>query len=244
MMILLIGGTGKSATPLVNLLLQANQPLLLTTRSGNIPAPFKGVRFDWLDSSTSTPPFKLDANIDRVFVDLAISRGVKRFVLLSVGMVEYCALRPSWFFENFFFQYNDRIKAKDEIISATGDGLLGYVLTEDIADVAFKALVDDVVEHTNPIIVGSELLSYNKIATTLTEVLGRENQHNRLTPAEFKQVCADKGMPEDYAQMMTMLDGFIAQGAEEKNYRRADIVGKRMLRAFFEANKDAWRAVD
>ncbi|KAJ7698630.1 hypothetical protein B0H17DRAFT_324738 [Mycena rosella] len=279
MTILLIGGTGKSATPLANLLLQANQPLLLTTRSGNVPAPFKGVRFDWLNPSTYTLPFELDANIDRVyliappilvsfppmkvFVDLAISRGVKRFVLLSAGMVEpggpamgkaheylstlkveYCALRPSWFFENFLFQYNERIKAKDEIVSATGDGLLGYVSTEDIADVAFKALVDDVVEHTNPIIVGPELLSYDKIAAMLTEVLRREIKHNRLTPAEFKQVCVDKGMPEDYAQMMTMLDGFIAQGAEEKNYRRADVVGKRTLRAFFEANKEAWRAVD
>jgi festuclavine dehydrogenase len=133
MTILLIGGTGKSATPLANLLLQANHPVVLTTRSGNVPAPFKGVRFDWLDSSTYKIPFKSYSDIDRIyliappvldmfppmksFIDLAVEKGVKRFVLMSAGMlelggpamgkvhqylstldVEYCAVRPSWFF--------------------------------------------------------------------------------------------------------------------------------------------------
>lgn len=65
--------------------------------------------------------------------------------------------------DNFVLQYADRIKAKNDIVSAAEDGLLGYVSTEDIADVAFKALVDDVIEHNNPIIVGPELVSYDQV---------------------------------------------------------------------------------
>jgi festuclavine dehydrogenase len=133
MTILLIGGTGKSATPLANLLLHANHPVVLTTRSGNVPTPFKGVQFDWLDSSTYNIPFESYGDIDRIYliappvvdmfppmkslIDLAVEKGVKRFVLMSAGMlelggpamgkvhqylstldVEYCAVRPSWFF--------------------------------------------------------------------------------------------------------------------------------------------------
>lgn len=69
------------------------------------------------------------------------------------------------FKDNFLIQYGDRIKAKSDIISAAGDGLLGYVSTEDIADVAFGALVDEVIQKNEYIIVGPELVSYDKAST-------------------------------------------------------------------------------
>ncbi|KAF7348539.1 NAD(P)-binding protein [Mycena venus] len=271
MTILLTGGTGKTASPLSKLLLQAKQPVVLATRSGKVPAPFSGVRFDWLDSSTYNIPFDAYSDIDRIyivappvmdmfppmkaFIDYAVERGVKRFVLLSAGVleiggpsmgkaheyldslkVEYCALRPSWFIENFTTQYADLIKTRNEIVSATGDGLLGYVSTEDIADVAFKALVEEKIDNNNPIIVGPELVSYDQIADMLTEILGRKITHTKLTEAEFKKVLIGRGMPEDYAQMMTILDSVhVARGGEEQLFRRADVVGKRTLRAFLEA---------
>jgi uncharacterized protein YbjT (DUF2867 family) len=133
MTILLTGGTGKTAIPLAKLLLQANQPVILANRSGKVPEPFRGTRFDWLDASTYSIPFEVDDKIDRVyiiappildmvppmkaFIDVAITKGVVRFVLLSSSMLEaggpamgqvhqylsalgvqYCVLRPSWFF--------------------------------------------------------------------------------------------------------------------------------------------------
>ncbi|KAJ7154761.1 hypothetical protein C8R46DRAFT_960870, partial [Mycena filopes] len=275
MTILLTGGTGKSAKPLAQLLLQANQPVVLANRSGKVPAPFQGVRFDWLDDSTYTIPFDAHTDIDRVylipphvldmfppmkaFIDVAVQKGVKRFVLMSGGLiekggvamgqvhqylhtlhVEYCVLRPSWFFDNFALQYVDRIKSHDDIVTAAGDGLIGYVSTEDIADVAFKALVDDVIEHDNPIIVGPELFSYDKIAEMLTEILGRKITHTRAAKEEFMQVWTARGMPEDYAQMMFTMEGIVAKGAEERLFHRADVVGKRTLRAFLEANREVW----
>ncbi|KAJ6532722.1 hypothetical protein DFH09DRAFT_1182058 [Mycena vulgaris] len=272
MTILLTGGTGKSATPLAKLLLQANHPVILATRSGKVPAPFKGARFDWFDAATYPLLFEMDPSITRIyliapgnldiftpmkaFIDFAVTKGVKRFVLMSgIAMgkvhqylstlnVEYFVLRPSWFFDNFLLQYGDRIRTKSEIVSAAGDELVGYVSTEDIAEVAFKALVDDVVENTESIIVGPELLSYDKIAGILTEILGREIKHTRLTEADFEQALIRRGLREDYAQMLAALDTLISQGSEEKVYSAANVIGKRTIRAFFEANKDVWRAAD
>ncbi|KAJ7140512.1 hypothetical protein C8R43DRAFT_1071741 [Mycena crocata] len=278
MTILLIGGTGKSATPLAKLLLRANIPVILTTRSGNVPAPFKGVRFDWLDASTYENPFAAATDIDRVylipppvadmfppmkvFIDFAIHKGVKRFVLMSAGMieaggllmgkvheylqslgVEYCALRPSWFFDNLLLHYSDYIR-KNEIANAAGSGLIGWISTDDIADVAFKALTDPVIEHSNPIMVGPELFSYAQIAELFSEVLGREIKHRNLTVDEYTQVMVQRGMPEDYAAIMSAADGLIAEGSEERLFNRADFVGKRMLRQFVEEHKEAkeWRA--
>lgn len=139
MTILLTGGTGKTGGPLARLLQNANQPFLIATRSPEkLPEAYrgKGVKFDWHDPSTHENPFKADAKIDRVYlvgveaadtltpmkpwIDLAISKGVKRIVLLSatvipyggVGVgtvhkyiadsgIDYCVLRPSWFFGMF-----------------------------------------------------------------------------------------------------------------------------------------------
>ncbi|KAJ7197686.1 hypothetical protein C8J57DRAFT_1637159 [Mycena rebaudengoi] len=279
MTILITGATGKSAAPLARLLLQANKSVVLATRSGQVPAPFRGAAFDWLDASTYNNPFEVDPEIDRAyliapltldplppmkaFIDFAIEKGVKRFVFMSAGLiekggpekgqvhqylaslkVEYCALRPTWFFENFLTYFADGIKSNDEIMSAAEDGLIGYVSTEDIAEVAFKALVDEVIQNDNPTIVGPELVSYDQMASMLSEVLGRKIKHTRLSEAEYKVVLIQRGLPENYAKIMSEADGFIAKGAAEQLFRRADIHGKRIIREFFEANKDSWQTMN
>ncbi|KAJ7255297.1 hypothetical protein C8J57DRAFT_1437138 [Mycena rebaudengoi] len=262
MTILLTGGTGKTAIPLAKLLLQANQPVILANRSGKVPEPFRGTRFDWLDASTYSIPFEVDDKIDRVyiiaplildmvppmkaFIDVAITKGVVRFVLLSSSMLEaggpamgqvhqyLSALGVQYY--NFLIQYGDRIKAKSDIVSAAGDGLLGYVSTEDIADVAFGALVDEVIQKNEYIIVGPELVSYDKIAGMLSEILGRKITHTRLTEEQYMRVMMERGIPEDYARMLSSMDGSIAM---EQMY-----LGNGRCGSFFEANKDAWRTSD
>ena len=136
MTILLIGGTGKTGLRLARLLHNANQPFLLASR-GRIPLPESfqghGVKFHWDDPTTHERLFSAHTDIDRVyligpeadmdvsstmkpFIELAITKGVKRFVMLTAtttptgpsgmeGMhkyladrgVEYCILRPTWF---------------------------------------------------------------------------------------------------------------------------------------------------
>lgn len=109
---LITGGTGKTGLILAKLLTKAGQPVLLTSRKGVAPAPFRAVKFDWYDQSTFAAPFDVKAEvaddagpagltlaIDRIyiiapdtlhpgpiakpFIDLAIVNGVKRFVLLG-----------------------------------------------------------------------------------------------------------------------------------------------------------------
>ena len=133
MTILITGGTGKTGIKLAHLLNKAGHPILLTSRKGEVPHPFKGVKFDWLDPPTFTNPFDVDPAIDRVyvvgpvgvldmlphvqpFIDLAVTKGVKRFVVLGSSQtpkggpiagkvhkyleeigVDYAVLRPTWF---------------------------------------------------------------------------------------------------------------------------------------------------
>jgi len=96
MTILITGGTGKTGGKLAQLLHTNNHSVLVASRSGVAPEPFKAIKFDWSDEKTFNNPFKADSNIDGIyliappvfdalpivkpFIDFAISKGVKRFV--------------------------------------------------------------------------------------------------------------------------------------------------------------------
>ncbi|KAF7323701.1 NAD(P)-bd-dom domain-containing protein [Mycena kentingensis (nom. inval.)] len=274
--ILITGATGKTGAPLVERFLanpDTNTKLLLATRSP--PSTAVGaehVVFDWADESTYAAPFvgnkitavylvapQVPTMRVTAFIDLARTRGVRRFVLLSATVcekggvamgevhayldklgVEYCALRPSWFIQNFATQYAEDICLRDEIVSATGTGTLGYVSTADIADVAYKALTAEKLDRSEEIIVGPELVSYDEIAQTLANVLGRKITHRSLPAKQMKEVFMARGMPAEYAELMVSLDGLVAQGREAEMYQRATVVGKESVRAFVQKNKRAW----
>lgn len=132
--ILLTGGTGKVSSRIIPLLSSNGNTVLVASRSGRCPSLLNttGVKFDWFDSTTYASSFsqtQINAIflvappiIDcvppmKTFIDLAVEKGVKRFVLLSASVldagdgpmmgkvskyisslgVEWAILRPTWF---------------------------------------------------------------------------------------------------------------------------------------------------
>ena len=118
------------------------------------------------------------------FIDYARNKSVQRFVLLSSSAVEaggpgygqihqylmelkveYAVLRPSWFMQNFSESHHCvTIRSEGKIYSATGNGKLSWVSADDIAAVAFRALVDQKPHNTDHLILGPELLSYDDVS--------------------------------------------------------------------------------
>jgi len=132
--ILLTGGTGKISSRIAPLLSSNGNHVLVASRSGKSASLPKttGVKFDWLDSTTYSTPFS-HSQIKAIFliappimdflppmksfIDLAVGKGVRRFVLLSASLldagdgpmmrqvseclssirVEWTVLRPTWF---------------------------------------------------------------------------------------------------------------------------------------------------
>lgn len=134
---LITGGGSQIGLRLFELLSEAGKPAIFASRSGaRIPASASSVKFDWADPTTFEAPFTLGQQIDYVyilgpqvheplalvkpFIDLAVTKGVKRFVVLSgsntnaergpessnMGTVhtyvhdqglDYVVLRPTWF---------------------------------------------------------------------------------------------------------------------------------------------------
>ncbi|PBK97767.1 NAD(P)-binding protein [Armillaria gallica] len=279
MTILITGGTGKTGSRLTRRLLDANYPILLTSRKGVVPEPFKGVKFDWYDPSTFGNPFAADPNIDRIyivapdggrageviepmkpFIDLAVTKGVNRFVLLSATtleagspamgkvheyllslQVDYAILRPSWFYENLLTMHLHDIKENNTIITASADGKLGFVSADDIADLTFEALTDAKSHNTDHILTGPELLSYDDVAQILTDILGRKITHTRISVGELKDRYIAFGLPEDFATLLSSMDELNALGVEERIFGTpGKVTGKRTLRDFVETNRDSF----
>ncbi|PPR06221.1 hypothetical protein CVT24_000612 [Panaeolus cyanescens] len=263
MTILIIGGTGNTGLPLAKLLHDAGISALLTSRSGVVPAPYKGVSLDWFNPATYNNPFNPEISpdgtpIDRIyivgpmvldplpfvkpFIELAISKGVKRFVLISGSVtpkgapfsgkvhqyldetpgIDFIVLRATWFMENFEKHYLMMIKTENYITSGAGEGKVPFVSSVDIAQAAFDALLSDEPARRDIFVVGPELHTYDEVASLLSAAVGREITHKRLTPEEYKQLFSSFGMPDEYTVVFAAREKSASENCEVETFNAPD----------------------
>ncbi|WP_369200637.1 NmrA family NAD(P)-binding protein [Streptomyces sp. PU-14G] len=188
------------------------------------------------------------------FLDRARRAGVRRAVLLSSSLVEsggpatgpvhealpgvfgeWAVLRPSWFMQNLTGQHPHAEGIRDEgaIVTATGNGRIGFIDADDIAAVAARALADPEPPNTDWILTGPEALSYDDIARTVSEVTGREVRHRPVSGRELRERYA-REMPDAWAAFLADLDQRIAEGVEDRVTDAVARVTGRPPRSFAE----------
>ncbi|GAA0315880.1 NAD(P)H-binding protein [Streptomyces polychromogenes] len=170
------------------------------------------------------------------FLRRARARGARRAVLLSASSIpeggpatgrvhaalpgvfdEWAVLRPSWFMQNFTGDHMHARGIRDDgvIVTAAGDGRVGFVDADDIAAVAVRALTDPHAPGTDLVLTGPEALSHADIAAVVTEVTGRPVRHRPLSYEEMRERLA-RLMPAEFAAMLAGMDRAIAEGAEDR----------------------------
>ncbi|MGP3991413.1 NAD(P)H-binding protein [Streptomyces sp. 3N207] len=191
------------------------------------------------------------------FLEQARAAGVRRAVLLSSSAIpaggpatgrvhqalpglfeEWSVLRPSWFMQNFTgdHPHAQTIRADGTVLTATGEGRVGFVDADDIAAVAVHALTDALAPNTDLVITGPQALSYDDVAATLTHVMGRTVTHRRLTYEQLRDRLAPV-LPVEFAALLAGLDRAIAEGAEDRTTDTVErLTGRppRSFRAFAE----------
>ncbi|WP_201291522.1 NAD(P)H-binding protein [Arthrobacter zhaoguopingii] len=176
------------------------------------------------------------ASVMLPFLKQARAVGVLRAVLLSssaiarggpaVGMVhdalpdlfdQWAVLRPSWFMQNFTGTHPHATSIRDHgtIWTAAGDGRVGFIDAGDIASVAVHALTDEEAPNDELILTGPEALSFDDIATRITEISDRPVAHRRLSYDHMVGRLSAL-MPESFATMLTDMDVAIAEGSEDR----------------------------
>ncbi|KAJ7032273.1 hypothetical protein C8F04DRAFT_1396712 [Mycena alexandri] len=233
-------------------------------------------RFDWEDRATYILPFEAAQDIVSVhliipthippkhvceFVDLAVSKGVKRFVLMSGSLdlpgdpiqgpiwthlrdsgVPFCILRPSRFFDNFS-DMPESIRDDDKIVSATGSASIGFVSCEDIARVAVDCLLGETPHCAEHIIVGPDLLSFDEVAECFSHVLQRRITHESISIEKQKELWF--GLPGEFIRLMSSVEEITAAGGEEAVYAaETKVVGKKTLTDFVRENLHLWTRIE
>jgi festuclavine dehydrogenase len=136
--------------------------------------------------------------------------------------------------ENFSEQqYLPSIRNEDRILMATGEGRVPFVSAEDIADVVYRALVDERSHDMDHLILGPELFSYDEvsslpplvdfgltyqrqIADFFTKALGRTIINVKITEDQVSAGMEQWGIPPNYARMLAGLDTAIKDGKENR----------------------------
>ncbi|MFJ4189286.1 NAD(P)H-binding protein [Kitasatospora sp. NPDC089509] len=171
------------------------------------------------------------------FLEQARAAGVRRAVLLSSSAIpaggpatgpvhralpelfeEWAVLRPSWFMQNFTgdHPHAHSVRTDGVLLTATGEGRVGFVDADDIAAVAVHALTDPQAPDTDLVLTGPQALSYADVAVILAEVTGRPVVHRRLTDEQMREHLTGTGMPAEFAAMLAAMDRAIAEGAEDR----------------------------
>lgn len=197
------------------------------------------------------------------FLHRAMDAGVRRAVLLSSSaipeggpvlgqvhqavhalMPEWTVLQPSWFMQNFTEGlHGESIRAGGEIVTATGEGRVGFIDAGDIAEVAFRALTDPTPRNGAHILTGPEALSYADAAAIISEAAGRTIRHRSLSPEALRKRLTAAGIPEGYAGLLAGLDEAIQNGAEDRVTTAVyDVTGRppKSLAEFARDNARAW----
>lgn len=232
---LVVGGNGKTGRRVVGKLRERGMKAVVASRSGE-------VRFDWTDESTWAPAlagvtqayvtyypdlaFPGAAERIETFSRLAVSKGVRRLVLLSgrgeVGAqraeqmlidsgAEWTVVRAAFMAQNFEDAMLDAVLT-GVIALPAGDTREPLIDAYDVADVAFAALTED--GHVGQVyeVTGPRLMSFDEIAAELSKGSGRTVDYVPVTSEEFGAGLAEAGLPPDQVSGLTDLFTEIMDG--------------------------------
>lgn len=268
MTILLTGATGHTGREIVRLLGERGVPFRAASRASGFnwtdPGTFESA-LDGVHAVYLLPPPGVGGRLPLLAPFLAAARtaGVRRLVLLSTSVEdvpgqaefhravldaapEYAILRPSWFMQNFLGAHPSAgdIRERGEIASATGDGRIAFVHTDDIAAVAVETLVAKEPPNRDYLITGPEALSYREVAAIIDEVAGYPVRFVSLTPEQGMARWVAAGMPAEVARYAVDLDQKLAAGLEDRvSGTVEELTGRpaRSLREFVRAHRDQWQ---
>ena len=275
--ILVTGGTGKTGRAVVQGLLRRGQSVQVAARKPAQDSNADWVRFDWAapESFEPTlndigavylvaPPLVVEPVASmQVFIEKALAKGVRRFVLLSSSAIpeggpatgqvhallkerapEWVVLQPSWFMQNFTEGHHaDSIRTESKIYSATGGARVAFIDAADIGETAAVCLSEEKARNKALILTGPGSMSYDDVADHISGAANLKIEHVALNQVQLTQRLVSIGMPQDYAAFLASLDAFLAAGSEDRTTDTVELITgfpPRAFAAFASGAADTW----
>lgn len=236
---LVLGGTGKTGSRLVQLLTGRDLPVRIGSRSGGVP-------FDWEDRATWGPAldgvrsvyisYYPDLAVPGApetvgaFAELAVAKGARRLVLLSGRGEEEAAatekavaatgadltvLRAAWFAQNFSESYLLDPVLGGEVALPARDVREPFVDAGDIAEAAAAVLTEDGHVGRTYELTGPRLLTFAEAVAAIAAAAGREVRYVPVPLADFTAGLAAEGVPRGVTDLLTYLFTSVLDGRNE-----------------------------
>ncbi|WP_440899268.1 ergot alkaloid biosynthesis protein [Actinosynnema sp.] len=243
MSVVVIGASGTTGRALTALLEAGGTPFRRASRTPapgatrfdwHDPSTHRGL----LDGATAVyavpPPTTGDPlPAVRPLLDLARRTGLPRLVLLGSlavlpdapgaaeleaevrGTPGWSVLRPAGFMQNLTGAHPlaARVRERGELLSASGDGRVGWIDARDVAAAAHAALLADRTEAEHRL-TGPRALSYPEAARIITERTGRTVEVVEVSADELAGHFRAAGMPAPFADRLARYNAAIRDGGE------------------------------
>jgi uncharacterized protein YbjT (DUF2867 family) len=228
----------------------------------SLPRALDGVEATSLATSRTPGLGVQEAN----FIDAAATARVKRLVKLSgagtgilsdaihrghqesearlaAAGIPAVVLHPMQFMSNLLTQA-ESIKS-GRLPSVFGDGKFSFIDPHDVAELMARALVDDGYVGESWTIGGPETLTYDDLAATFADALGREVVHTRVDVAPFREAALRDGLPDFVVEMIVEAAAVVPAGhfvADDQVVRR--VLGRPAtpFRDWLVQNREAFAA--
>ncbi len=131
--------------------------------------------------------------------------------LAALG-VAFTVLRNGWYTENYTGSIPGALAA-GAFVGSAGDGKISSASRLDYAAAAARVLLDPTAQGRVYELAGDSAYTLSDLAAELSRQTGKEIPYTDLPAADYAQVLAGFGLPQDFAQAIAGWDVSAAQGA-------------------------------
>lgn len=227
--ILVLGGTGKTGRKVASKLIALGHNVRIGSRSAS-PSFDWDKPETWTTAMqgmdkvyiTFQPDLAVPGALDAIeeLTKKAKQCNVKKLVLLSGkgereaelceqvvihSGLDHTIVRASWFNQNFSESFFLEPILEGFVALPQAEAKVPYVDTDDIADVAVKALLHE--EHNGKIyqLTGPRLLTFKEVIQEISEATGRDIAFTSIALSAYTKVMEQEGVPADFVWLIDYL---------------------------------------
>jgi uncharacterized protein YbjT (DUF2867 family) len=131
---------------------------------------------------------------------------------LEKSGVPYNIIRPNWFMQNFNTFWVQGIRQEGKISLPAGSAKVSFIDTRDISAVAAKLLTSDGLNNQALDLTGPEAVDHSQVAQAISAATGKKVTYEDIDPGVLRERLLTAGLPEDYADFLLTIFGFLKLG--------------------------------
>ena len=146
--------------------------------------------------------------------------------ILAASSLPVTILRNNWYTENYTGLI-DQAAATGELVGSAGAGRVASASRKDYAEAAAVVLTTPGHEGAVYELSGDTAWTFDELASTIGELLGREVVYRSVSPEEHTRILAGAGLDEGTVGFVVTLDGNIRDGElADATSTIADLIGR------------------